>query len=252
MGNPVVELSETLKVINRGSRGLRLSWNSRKYDINPMGGVCYMPFECVKLYFGDPRCTNNMRTIKDSIGIVSFLPDRATEVRRLRLLYAAPFGEYMSNVDLGGIFQSDPKEAHEIGKARAFEGVSVPNVEVYNIQDQRIFTILDDPEGLDTIPVQVTAAQRNDLEILVGRQASIIDALAAKLGIDPNGPALLNSPDVTGEVPEEDEEVDLTSQDLTPPSPNMVYDPEQDEIRESRPRRRKDPSSLEEVPTDRI
>ena len=256
--NPNVELSETLKVVNwsvtRDGRpqGLRLAWNSRKYDLAPNGGECYIPFDCVKLYFGDPRTTEQMRTLRDSIGIVSFLPDRPTEVRRLRLLYAAPFGEYLNNEDLGGIYTVNPTDAMEVGKNAAFEGVHVPKVEVYNMQGERIYTVLDDPQGLDTIPVPVTGSFRDDMAALVQRQAALIDTLARKVGIDPTDPgALLNAPNLTGE----EEEASPSPEELQPASataPSMVYDPRDGEMKPRRKPRPQTPTSLDDIPEDRI
>src|SRR5215469_11012279 len=71
------ELGETLRVVNIGVETVRFAWNSRQYVIHP-GNSEYMPFDAVKVYVGDPRSTNIVRTLKDSIGIISFLPDRAT------------------------------------------------------------------------------------------------------------------------------------------------------------------------------
>src|SRR5271154_5737592 len=104
MSNPEVELAETMRVLNKGSQTLRLRWDSRTYDIAP-GKDSYMPFDCVKLYFGDPRCTALMQSVTDTRGLVSFVGDRATEVRRLRLLYNAPFGELLDDDASGSIFQ---------------------------------------------------------------------------------------------------------------------------------------------------
>src|SRR5215471_20262811 len=146
------ELGETLRVLNVGSSTLRFAWNSRQYVLGPSSSE-YMPFDAVKLYCGDPRATNIVRTSRDAIGIVSFLPDRATEVRRLRLLYAAPFGEYMRASDVGGIFVNSPTLQPDLATTFAWEGVRVPLVEVYNIRNERIYTVLDDPEGTLTIPV---------------------------------------------------------------------------------------------------
>jgi hypothetical protein len=240
------ELGETLRVVNISpSDTYRFGWNSRQYIIPP-GGADFMPFDAVKVYTGDPRATNNVRTSRDAIGIVSFLPDRQTEVRRLRLLYSAPFGEYMSSQDVGGIFvNSSSADVNDLAAKFAWEGVRIPRIEVYNIRGERVYTVLDDPEGTLTIPVQVTQSHvdRSDqLQTLVEAQSRIIEALSSRLGIDPNGPALDNQ-DVLLEPPPE------THDDGTP---IMVYDQRSDEIKPKRPKIAVDPTAIDDLPEDSI
>lgn len=268
--NPTVELGETLKVVNVGPVDLNLRWNSRQYYAAANGGETYMPFDGVKLYFGDPRASAVMQTLKDTIGIVEFLSDRATEVRRLRLLYAAPFGEYLPDAaDAGSIFARKPQGVFYPGENRAFQGMMIPHVEVYNIAGDRIYTVLDDPEGMDTIPARATLKTQSDLQQVVLDQGRLITAMAERLGIDPQGNALLNHPNVTGETPP-----DLTQDDwgpspdasdpdgtLTPSDPTAVvqenpptvYNPSTGEM-EVKGRRgsSKRPQSLSDLEPDRI
>jgi hypothetical protein len=242
------EIGETLRVTNISTLDTyRFAWNSRQYVIPPTSSE-FMPFDAVKVYTGDPRATNNVRTSRDSIGIVSFLPDRATEVRRLRLLYAAPFGEYMRASDVGGIFVNShptiPNE--ELASKFAWEGVRIPQIEVYNIRGDRIFTVLDDPEGAMTIPITVTRHDLNSndhLHNLIQQQATLIDTLSQRLGIDPNSPALDNTPDLLNEPPPEEHE------DGTP---KMVFDPASDTVRPKRRSTTPDPTDINDLPEDRI
>src|SRR5215471_2070087 len=237
------ELGETLRVLNVGSSTLRFAWNSRQYVLGPSSSE-YMPFDAVKLYCGDPRATNIVRTSRDSIGIVSFLPDRATEVRRLRLLYSAPFGEYMQATDVGSIFVESPTARdHSPGSTYAWEGVRIPSVEVYNIRGDRIYTVLDDPEGNMTIPVNVTQSHvdRSDqLAAIVEQQANLIAVLSDRLGIDPNSPALDNVPDLINEPPPDE------------PEPDMVYDQSDDTIKRKPIRTIHDPTDINDIPEDKM
>jgi hypothetical protein len=250
---PIPELGETLKVINRGRSTLRFMWNSRVYVIPPAGGEQYMPFDAVKLYCGDPRCTSAVRTIRDSIGIVSFLPDRATEVRRLRLLYMAPFGEYMSAEDVGGIFDDRADKVETPGQFEAFQNVRIPQVEVYNIQGQRVITLLDDPEGDLQNPIlqqQQQIVARDDVyQQRISHLEGMIDILSKRLGVDPHTAALDNVPDFLGEVdPDADESIE-THDDGTP---EMVYDVQVDSIRPKRKPRTTDPSTFDDLPEDKV
>jgi len=243
----IPELGETLRVLNVSTDATyRFAWNSRQYLIPP-GGSDFMPFDAVKVYTGDPRATNNVRTSRDAIGIVSFLPDRATEVRRLRLLYSAPFGEYMRASDVGGIFVNSPTaDPTSLASRYAWEGVRVPQVEVYNIRGERIYTVLDDPEGTLTIPVAVTQSHVDRSEqfmTVIDQQANLIRVLSERLGIDPDSPALDNTPDLIQEPPPE------THEDGTP---KMVYDPRIDEVRTKPFRHATDPTSIDDLPEDTI
>src|SRR5215471_15522464 len=84
---PQVKVGDILKVENVGSRIFRGMWDMVDYVIAPFQSD-FMPFEAVKLFFGDPRATDKVRSVHDVRGIVGFLPDRPSEVRRLRLMYA--------------------------------------------------------------------------------------------------------------------------------------------------------------------
>lgn len=242
----VPELGETLRVLNVSpSDTYRFAWNSRQYTIPPAGSD-YMPFDAIKVYCGDPRSTNNVRTSRDSLGIVSFLPDRQTEVRRLRLLYSAPFGEYMAAGDVGGIFvhTPDPSDNGSLAIKFAWEGVRIPLIEVYNIRGERIYTVLDDPEGSLNIPVNITQSHvdRSDqLSRLVQQQSSIIAALSERLGIDPNSPALDNHEDLLNEPPPDAHE------DGTP---IMQYNPSTDEIKPKIRKSHSDPTDINDLPED--
>jgi hypothetical protein len=246
---PTPELGETLKVVNVGNQTLRFAWNSRQYVIPP-GASDFMPFDAIKVYVGDPRATNNVRTSRDSIGIISFLPDRATEVRRLRLLYSAPFGEYMRASDVGGIFVNTPADPNpaDMTQQFAWDGVRIPQVEIYNIRGERIYTVLDDPEGVLSIPVSITQQhvdRSEQLERLVEQQGSLIQALSQRLGIDPNSPALDNAPDLLNEIPPDVE----THEDGTPV---MVLDQNENQVKVKRHRPPSEPSSLNDLPEDKI
>src|ERR1700679_2723626 len=76
------------------SHPLLLTWNNRPYTILP-GQDGFLPFDCVKTYFGDPRSVENVIRIKDEQGNDMIVADRAAEVRRLQQYYQS--SEFATN-----------------------------------------------------------------------------------------------------------------------------------------------------------
>ena len=157
-----------VKVTNEHpSRLFRGMWDMAEYVIPP-GGTDFMPFEAMKLFFGDPRATSQVRSMRDSRGLAAFLPDRAGEVRRLRLLYDHGFGDYTG------------REGPDIVWIRD----KIPWMKVETLDGVRIYTVLDDPAGTHTLPAQTTEAEDTDLRETVIRQGRLIQSMMERLGVE--------------------------------------------------------------------
>lgn len=157
-----------VKVVNLDpQRIFRGFWDAAEYVIPP-GGTDFMPFEAMKLFFGDPRATTSVRSMRDGRGLVSFLPDRAGEVRRLRLLYDHGFGDYTGQEGPDVVWIKD----------------KIPHVAVYSLDDQLILTVLDDPAGTHAMPAQQTEAEAIDLRETVIRQGRLIQSMMDRLGVE--------------------------------------------------------------------
>jgi|SRR5215471_483027 len=162
-----VGVGSIVKVTNLDpTRIFRGMWDLAEYVIPP-GVTEFMPFEAMKLFFGDPRSTDTVRSSRDSKGLVAFLPDRAGEVRRLRLLYNHGFGDYSG------------KEGPDV----VWEQNKIPHVAVYTIDDQLILTVLDDPAGRSVLPAVATQAEEADLRETVVRQGRLLQSLMDRLGV---------------------------------------------------------------------
>lgn len=166
MTQTAVGVGSIVKVVNRDQRIFRGMWDLAEYVIAP-NGTEFMPFEAMKLFFGDPRAVDTVRSSRDSKGLVAFLPDRAGEVRRLRLLYNHGFGEYTG------------KEGPDV----VWEQDRIPHVEVYSLDDVRIMTVLDDPAGRSVLPAVATQAEEQDLRETVVRQGRLLQSLMDRLGV---------------------------------------------------------------------
>src|SRR5215831_4025841 len=162
-----VGVGSIVKVTNEHpTRFFRGFWDLAEYVIPP-GGTEFMPFEAMKLFFGDPRAVDQVRSSRDSKGLVAFLPDRAGEVRRLRLLYDHGFGDYTG------------KEGPDV----VWEADKIPQVRVTTLKNERVFTVLDDPQGTTVLPAATTISQDAELKDVVRQQGQLIRSLMDRLGV---------------------------------------------------------------------
>src|SRR4051812_31898248 len=118
-----VDNGDIVRAVNTGGAVFTIGWDSKQYKLEP-GKDTFIPFEAACLWFGDPRSTNSIQSIKNQHGMVSFVPDRDSEVRRLRVKYGNIGGDERY-VDPG------------------------PSVDLFDLEGNQITTVLDDPEGED-------------------------------------------------------------------------------------------------------
>jgi hypothetical protein len=195
---PQVKVGDILKVTNVGVRIFRGLWDMVDYVIPP-GGEDFLPFEAVKLFFGDPRATDKVRSVHDVRGIVGFLPDRPAEVRRLRLMYDHGFGDYTG------------KEGPEV----VWDPQKIPLVTVETLKGERIWTVLDDPVGTTVLPATTTVSQDAELRDVVRQQGQLIRSLMDRIGVshvedvpvyDTTLPENVYDPDLDEIVPKPDDD----------------------------------------------
>lgn len=141
------------------TNGWFIEWDSQRHDLFP-GRDAFVPWAAMVSAFGDPRSTDKLQSYRDQHGRVGFIPDRRTEIRRLRTKYDNMYGD-------------ESLVAHH------------PFVEVYELDGTPITTVLDDPQGRTTIPVEQTAAQQDELLEIVKRQQLTINTLMQKVGMTP-------------------------------------------------------------------
>lgn len=155
----LTDLGDFVNVENLDDKALVIEYDSRRHVVEP-GATRPIPFEAANVYFGDPRSTGMIAAKRDSVGRVQFIPDRATEVRRLRTLYD-----------------------NRSGDERVIE--NHPNVRVTDYDGNVIPTVLHDPAG-DMVNVAVpTISENEQLREMMRRQQQTIDLLAQRLGVDP-------------------------------------------------------------------
>jgi hypothetical protein len=157
-----VRPDDIVRAHNSGDVALTVKWNSRKYVLSP-GKDVFIPGACAFLWFGDPRAGAKFQSLLDEEGNRSFVVDRATEVRRLRIKYGAGIA----------------------GDEASFDGIAaVPNVQVYTAEGEQIVTVLDDPEGKSVMPASLTAQDDASLRELVASQQRQIELMKEHLGLN--------------------------------------------------------------------
>jgi hypothetical protein len=125
--------TDTCRVTNRGEKDVKIGYNSREYVIKP-GQAKGVPVQAALLSFGDPRAVGSIRSWKNPVSNeVGWIPDRASEVRRLRMRYSVQDGPE------GGFEGADGKIP-----------LTVPDVSVEYMEEGdwvELATVLDDPTG---------------------------------------------------------------------------------------------------------
>lgn len=151
---------DVVRVHNLDDTDYEFMWDSVGYVV-PANGDGMMPFEAMANWFGDPRSTSSIRSNTDHKGLRGWIPDRETEVRRLRMKY--------------GVEQGDERVIREH-----------PNVEVYTASGERVLTVLDDPSGQSTnVEVPRSAKSFEDLATQVTNLQNQIAAITRNQAAPP-------------------------------------------------------------------
>lgn len=245
-----VTLGEQLKVVNLSPNPVLYAsqiptWNNRQYPI-PGNGTAFLPFDLVKMLFGDPRSGEVVQRTADKYGVDSVIPDRLAEVRRLQQVWQ----------------NSTVKFREYIPGDRSFldDGISdrAPTVEVYTLTGDRVYTVLDDPFGDRIIAAgSPTVAEKANTDRQLREQSEVIfelkkqnEALMRMLDMNPNdlGPDLPIGKDPSA-LATQDSVMEAPTVATVKEKPRMVYNPR---TRRVVPRRDPvaDPTTIEDLPED--
>lgn len=146
-----------VKVLNRGDKAVRLAWDNRPYDAAPEKETI-VPVEAAIHALGDPRSGPLMRS-SSSNGRVEWVPDRQTEIRRLKAWYSNQDGD----------------------ESQVF---NAPTIEVYTLDGERLTTVLEDPLGETVTASNQTLSEREELRDIIQRQQDQIDLLMNRSKFD--------------------------------------------------------------------
>lgn len=171
-----VGIGDTVYIVNHDTTPHTFKWDRKKFLLEPNRRVP-VPFEAVCLWTGDPRASAKMASVRTEGGDVMFVPDRETEVRRLKIKYG---GE---------------------------ENFIFPNLSVTTLDDDPIVTVLEDLEGNTVNPAVQTVTEASTqadavrlLQAQVARLTALLEPQGGDLTEFVNQPP---EPEGSGDIPED-------------------------------------------------
>lgn len=130
------------KVVNKHSEPFRGKYDNQQYLIAP-GSETVVPMDAVRNWLGNP----------DAADLDDKRRDRTEEFRRIRAKY--------------GVYEYDERMEENF-----------PRLEVYTLEGERIYTVIDDPEGKN-VARNIRDAQPQDVNAQVAMLQQQINALTA-------------------------------------------------------------------------
>ena len=226
---------------------LRLSWNNRPVSI-VAGSEAHVPFEMVKLYFGDPRAIDSQPLrIKDEYGNDMIVPDRTAEIIRLKQFWQdssfrtnqAKFREYI------------PGDRSWLDENNGRISDLIPDVEVWTLSGERIYTVVDDPFGDRAMFATPTRYDQQKLQNQLIEQSDVISELRkqnklliSKLGLDPDTLEKEVSP------PSQPSSLTTPEDATVEEKPQMFYNPRTRRVTNKRPIPGVKPNKIEDLEMD--
>jgi hypothetical protein len=164
MTTPVkIDAQDQFKITNMDDRVIKLQWARRRWTLEPSpqglghpGMAAIVPFDVVRLYFGDPRTTPGAkRKVRDSLGEYE-IPGREIEIERLANMYGLyqqgmadlanarwPTAEELAGLIANGEFPARHSKDDDAnaGKFR------IPRVRIETMEGVEIVPVAFDPDG---------------------------------------------------------------------------------------------------------
>lgn len=149
---------DTCKAVNRESYPITVGWGNISYVLQP-NKEAFVPAEAIINFFGDPRSMTNMQRQEEANGQSSWIPDRQTELRRVKIKWQA--------MNMSG----------------GEDELITPNVDVYTLEGQPVPTVAKDPTGEAVNPAARTLAAEIDRDKLIDRMQAQLDELIRERNI---------------------------------------------------------------------
>lgn len=182
---------DTVRLRNLGTTLWTDKWNNQQYRCAP-GGEALVPFAGVCLWFGHPAAIDIPGDPKQKY--------RTEEFQRLCVKYGV-YDKHQEFVP-GQVFQDD----------RGNDKNPIPQVEVYDLEGEKLITVLEDPEGHTAAPFSIEEQANLDLRAQIAQLQRQMQALLQQANNDDRAhAATMASPNVTD--------------DLAPPLPQQPQAP---------------------------
>lgn len=150
---------DTVRAINQEDYDVTVGWGNVNYILKPQKDT-FVPAEAIINYFGDPRSTSEMKSMELATGQHAWVPDRPTEVRRLRIKWA----RYNIN---------NPED-----------DLIAPHVEVYTLDGDWVPTVANDPQGERVNAASLTVKDQFDRDAVIERMQAQLDQLLKERNLD--------------------------------------------------------------------
>lgn len=168
---PVVSVEDLVVVVLHEPTPFIMQWDSKRYVLKPETEA-YVPFPAACLYFGDPRSSELVIGPKNRRAFQAWIPDRRTEVRRLRALYG---------ILKGNVTTLDPCPETDNRP---------PRVTMRTLSGEELVPVVMDPFGASVTPVTKSVNENDTLlsriEKYEREMAAMRKALEARNSVNPS------------------------------------------------------------------
>jgi len=156
----MLQPGEHCRAINRETYPVQIGWGNVFYLLPP-NEARIVPTDAIFSFFGDPRATTEMKSQELPSGEHGWIPDRPTELRRLRAKWAKEN-------------QDTPEDT-----------LTTAHVDVYDLTDESLVpTVAADPLGVTVNPSIQTIQSMDERDAIIARMQAQLDSLLKERNLE--------------------------------------------------------------------
>jgi hypothetical protein len=171
-----IAADDLFQLTNLEDYPLRFMVANKNYAVGA-GQTVYVPFDLIKLYFGDPRSGLMERSYKDEQGNRVHIPSREREVSRLTIMHGVPqkHNDLRAKAEKDGVALPPLPTLEELA----------PKVRIVDGSGHDIKHVIQDPLGREAVEPVSTLDSPEAIKAEVARQRQVLERLeAAQQAID--------------------------------------------------------------------
>lgn len=177
----MAEVGDTVMVVLDHPDRYVIGWDGKEWTLESgQDKAKFIPFEVAANWFGDPRAVDNMKSTVDHKRRYGWIPDRPTEVRRLRVLYGVQHGDESKVYLPDGIMDTIPDVGDWPDRKRHWLRIDsqIPRVQVFDLETkEKLWTVLEDPAGDHVTPALVTVTREQAQEKRIQHLEELVESL---------------------------------------------------------------------------